>query len=162
MHPLYQGGAARFRLRIGKERYSRAEPNPVIQHTEIHGSAKANTAKSWTGTRFLGNRSLSKPLIHKKSRGIRMDTSCFSGHMTAGGSAKARRNDGFTAVLPWGFSDHISRAGSQHSASARFTIFCQVASTTGTPSASACACFWGMSRPGIWIGVPEPSGSLAR
>ena len=34
-----------------------------------------------------------------------MDTSCFSGHMTAGGSAKARRNDGFTAVLPWEYSD---------------------------------------------------------
>ena len=65
MHPLYQGGAARFRLRIGKERSFRVKPNPVLQHTEIHGSAKANAAKSWTGTRFLRDRGLSKPLIHK-------------------------------------------------------------------------------------------------
>jgi hypothetical protein len=66
MHPLYQGGAARFRLRIGKERYSRAKPNPVIQHTDIHGSAKANTAKSWTGTRFLGITAFQSPSFTKK------------------------------------------------------------------------------------------------
>ena len=47
--------------------------------------------------------------------------------------------------LLWG----CAGLSSQDSASARSRIFFQVASSTGTPSASACACFLEMSRPGI-------------